>query len=267
MECPKCHKPVGDNDKTCKNCGTRVRADDVYALRRKRISDKTNAIDVTPSGKSSAAVKKGIDVGSGKIKLIAIAVAAVLVVILAIVIIASVTGSKGAKKAESIAEYIGARPEVAQTKTEIDFKKESAFNVLNKAVEFDFIVEAEDEITSSGINFPEWAIFIDKSKKGNIKSVRYVDFKTIEDNINGEKRSSAVNLDKYNKGTDVDNILDEMKSDPYAVKYTKDGTIYTFRYWYKSDSGDRQAVILDIAADTDGKYQGYESKLVYPNDL
>ncbi len=267
MECPKCHKPVGDNDKICKNCGTRLKADDVYALRRKRISDKSNAIDVTPSGKSSAAVKKGLDVGSGKIKLIAFAVGAVLVIILAVVIIASLTGSKGAKKAEQIAEYIGTRPEVAQNKTEIDFKRESAYNVLNKAVDFDFIVEAEDDVTSAGINFPEWAIFIQKSKKGNIKSVRYVDFRTVEDNINGEKRSSVVNLDKFSKGINNDDVLDEMKSDPYAVKYTKDAVIYTYRYWYKSDSGDRQAVILDITADTDGKYQGYESKLVYPNDL
>lgn len=277
MECPKCHKAVSQSDKTCPNCGTRLKSDDdIYAARRKRISDKGSVIDVTPSkGGSSlkkgsgAAVKKGAfsQFSEGKAKIIAAAGAAVLFVVLIIIIVMTISGSKGEKKATKIAEYIGVAPEVAESKLDTEFKKQSAFNVLNNAVDFDYIIESEDDMSSGGITYPKWAVFIKKNKNNKIKSVRYVDFKTIEDDIDGEKRDKLVNLDKYNAGVDIENITDVLGEDIYAKTYTKDSVVYTYRYWFKNDKGDRQPVILDIIADTDGKYVSYESRYVYPSNL
>ncbi len=264
MECPKCHKTAADNETVCPNCGTRLGAKSETASRR-LLADKRKAIDV-----KTQPAKRKIPVGAfseKKAKLIAAAAGVVLVIILAIVLIVSLSSSKGEKQAKEISEYVGARPELAQSKLDEDFKKKSAYNVLNKAVDFDYIIEAEDDLSISGITYPEWAIFVSESKKGNIKTVRYVDFKTVEDNITGEKRDSQINLDKYKAGTDIDDIIDVIGDDIYSITYAKDTITYTYKYWYKSDNGDRQSVILSVVSDTDDEYQSYESRLVYPYDL
>ena len=264
MECPKCHKKAADNETVCPNCGTRLGAKSETAS-RKLLADKRKAIDINPQP-----AKRKMPVGAfseKKAKLIAAAAGVVLVIVLVIVLIAALSGSKGEKQAKKISEYIGAKPEVAESKLEEEFKKKSAYNVLNKAVDFDFVVEAEDDITISGITYPEWAIFVNDSKKGNIKTVRYVDFKTVENNIYGDKKDSLINLDKYKAGTDIDDIIDVLGEDIYSITYAKDSITYTYKYWYKSDNGDRQAVILSVVSDTDDEYQSYESRLVYPYDL
>ena len=269
MECPKCHKKVSPSDKICPNCATRLKTDDdVYAAKRKRIADKNSAIDITPS-KGGSAVKKGVlsQFSEGKLKIIAAAGAAVLLIVLIIIIVMSIRGSKGEKQASKISEYIGVAPETAENKLDTEFKKKSAYNVLNNAVDFDFVLESEDELTCDGITYPQWAIFVKKSKKNKIKSVRYVDFSTVEDGLNGEKKDKLVSLDKYSAGIDIDDIIDVLGEDIYSVTYTKDSVVYTYRYWFKSDSGDRQPVILDVVSDTDDKYVSYESRFVYPSDL
>lgn len=282
MECPKCHKAVSPSDKVCPNCRTRLKSDDdIYAARRKRISDKNKAIDVTPSkgdkgglskkkgSEGGAAVKKGAfsQFSEGKLKLIAAVGVVVLLIVLIIVIVKSISGSKGERQAKKVSEYIGIAPEAAESKLDVEFKKKSAYNVLNNAVDFDFVIESDEDQSVEGITYPKWAIFIKKSKKNNIKSVRYVDFTTVEDGLNGEKKDKLVNLDKYSEGSNVEAITDVLGEDVYATTYTKDSIVYTYRYWFKSDKGDRQPVILDVIADTDGNYVSYESRYVYPSNI
>lgn len=263
VECPKCRKPVGDNDIVCANCGVELRPGKKTALaRRMRRKDKP-AIEMD----SGIRAKRSGRLGDGKLKLGLFFIAFALLVTLIILIVVNVVGSEGENTAEDIAEYIGMDVGNAQKKLDMHFKDESAFQGVNNALKFNYIVESEDSVKLDGITYPEWAALITVDGKERIESVKYACFEALKDNTDGEEKSKAINLNKFEKGTKWGTVSDETDLDYYSISWTKDTKAYVYRYWYENDAGDRQPVVLSTVFDTDNKFLYYTSTLVYPEYL
>ncbi|MBQ2581972.1 MAG: zinc ribbon domain-containing protein, partial [Ruminococcus sp.] len=137
----------------------------------------------------------------------------------------------------------------------------------NKALEFNYVEESEDSVKVDGITFPEWAVLITTDKSQNIKTVKYCDFKLLKKNIKGVECKKLINLDKFDKGASFDKVEDEIDIDPYSITYANDLITYRYRYWYDSDTGDEQQVVLDVSFDGDSKFLYYTSTMVYPENL
>ena len=110
-------------------------------------------------------------------------------------------------------------------------------------------------------------VLIVTDKKQKIQSVKYCDFKLLKKNIKGVECEKLINLDKFDKGASYDKVEDAIDIDPYSVTYSSDLVTYRYRYWYDSDTGDEQQVILDVSFDGENKFLYYTSTLVYPENL
>lgn len=265
MTCPKCGKSIGEHDAVCSNCGAALSANSdngkngkLFGRKKKKALLETSELTGMEKLKNKIGGKNG--------KLIMIGAASILLVVLIIVIIVMLTSSKGEKTAEKLSEYIGSTSSEAQKKLEISFKDRSAYAVINNAVEFSKVYEPSGNLKADGINYPDWAVFVTENE-GKIESVRYTNFKIIEDNIHGERRKTVVNLERFEKGVSYGTISDEIDLDYYSVAYTKDGSEYVYKYWYVTENDDEQPVILKVRFDNNNKYVSYESSLVYPQNI
>ncbi|MDB8744099.1 zinc ribbon domain-containing protein [Ruminococcus bicirculans] len=260
MECPKCHKSVDDDDIFCPNCDTRLRPDKNTSI-MKRFKKQNKPLNVEIVG------EKKHKLSENKLKLILITVAVVLLVVLVVLIVVNIISGKGENTAESISEYIGVDVANAQKKLDMHFKDESAFQGVNNALNFDYIIESDDSVNVDGINYPEWAALVTVDDEERIQTVKYSNFKVLKNNANGEKKSKAINLDKFEQGAKWSSLSDAIDLEYYGIVWSKDTKNYIYRYWYENDAGDDQPVVLNVTFDTDNKYLYYSSTLIYPEYL
>lgn len=83
------------------------------------------------------------------------------------------------------------------------FKDESAFQGVDNALNFDYIIESDDSVNVDGINYPEWAALVTVDDEERIQTVKYSNFKVLKNNANGEKRvklSTLISLNKEQSG-------------------------------------------------------------------
>lgn len=265
MKCPKCGKKVGEHDAVCSNCGIALQdTPDDTALIKSVFGKKKKSLGTTkPDGVQQVKNK----VGEKRLKLILFSIALVLLITLIIIIVVSITGTKGEKIAENVSEFIGSELADAEKKCEVHFKDESAYAGVNNAIKYDYAVEADDTVTVDGITYPEWGVFITLDDSDCIETVKYSNFKLLEDNVKGEERDRVVNLDKFEKGVTFGTVSDEIDLDYYSVVYALDADTYNYRYWYKTESGDVQPVVLSVTFDKNHKYLYYSSTLLYPQNM
>ena len=230
------------------------------------IFDNPNPTDEDFDSKPKKKLKERLAGRLGKAIIITAAIIAIIVIV--ILIILHLSSSKGIRTAKSISKYMGESVKTVEKKLDISIKKESTYEVLQNGVEFDYIYEDKDKtIKADGITFPTWAVFIKTNDQGDINYIRYTDFQIIKDNMRGEKKKAPISLDKFDKGSGMGSVEDEIDMEPYSVIYKVTGTQYVYKYHYTNDSGDDQGVILTVNYDKDDKYQDYESKLIYPDNL
>ena len=165
MECPKCHKSVDDDDIFCPNCDTRLRPEKNTSI-MKRFKKQNKPLNVEIVG------EKKHKLSESKLKLILITVAVVLLVVLVVLIVVNIISGKGENTAESISEYIGVDVAKAQKKLDMHFKDESAFQGVNNALNFDYIIESDDSVNVDGINYPEWAALVTVDDEERIQTVK-----------------------------------------------------------------------------------------------
>lgn len=282
MECPKCHKPVGDNDAVCKNCGLVLKADDARAKkslfspkksseRKKEKAElsflKGGTASRVLSGGGEAAAVSG-DKGLGfKLKLFGIALGAIALIVLIIVIIVNVMSKGGEKTAEKLSDYINKPVTAAEDKLEIHLKEESDFDGVNNAFAFDYIYEADDDVKVDEVKYPEWAITVKVDDDNDITSVTYSNIALLEKNYKGIKTDGKISIDNYDEGDKLSKVLDGIGLDPYSVTYQILGKTYVFKYYYHTDNGDSRRVILTAVFDPDDKLEYITSTDVFPNDM
>lgn len=259
MECPKCHKSVSESDDVCSNCGVTLK--DKKTKNFKKIVK--NKKDKAKSGFETVK-KKAV---SKKAKTVYIILSVVLVVLLVLVLVAHFTDEKGNKIASEYAEFIGMKISEAESETGYNLKEDAVHRCLNSAMNFDEIYECEDEITVEDISFPKWAVTVNNDNNKKIDSVVYTDFTQIKDDLRGEKKDKCISLEKFNKGAKFNAVSDEIDLEPYSITYKKNNVVYAFKYYYITDYGDAQSVILSVTFDDDNKYLNSTEKLVYPQNL
>ena len=268
MDCPKCGKKVGDKDNVCSNCGVVIReGGDNTKLSTKLFNKKNKKKNPLETSKLGKTEKLRSKFGMKHLKILLAVIAVALIILLIITLVVSIASGKGKKLAGRTAGYIGKTVAVAETKLDVHFKDKSAYSGLNKALEFNYVEESEDSVKVDGVTYPEWAVLITTDKKQNIKSVKYCDFKLLKKNIKGVECKKLINLDKFDKGTSYDKVEKAIEIDPYSITYSDDLVTYRYRYWYDSDTGDEQQVVLDVSYDGDNKFLYYSSKMVFPENL
>lgn len=268
MDCPKCGKKIGDKDNVCTNCGVVIRENAENTKLSTKLfnkkNKKKNPLETSKLGKTEKLRSK---FGMKHLKILIGVIVAALIVLLIITLVVSIASGKGKKLANKTSEYVGKSVAVAESKLDVKFKDKSAYAGLNKALEFDYVEESEDSVKVDGVTYPEWAVLIKVDKKQYINTVKYCDFKLLKKNIKGIECDKLINLDKFDKGTSLDKVLDAVDIDPYSISYANDLVTYRFRYWFDSDTGDEQQVVLDVSFDGDNKFLYYSSNLVYPENL
>ena len=279
MECPKCHKPVGDNDAVCKNCGL-VLKEDAGKAKKTLFSPKKSSerkkekaeLSFLKGGTATRLAQSGeaaADKGTlaFKLKLFGIALAAVALIVVIIVIIVNVMSNGGEKTAEKLSDYINKPVTTAEDKLDIHLKEESAFDGVNYAFAFDYIYESEDDVTVDEVKYPEWAITVNVDEDNDITSVTYSDIKLLEKNYKGVKMDSKISIDGFDEGDKLSKVLDELAIDPYSVTYSILGKTYIFKYYYHADNGDTWRVRLTAVFDSDDKLEYITSTDVFPTDM
>ena len=210
----------------------------------------------------------GVCQGGAIFTLADLAIAAVLILIaLVITLVVSISSGKGKKLARNTAEYLGKTVAVAESKLDVHFKDKSAFSVLNKALEFDYVEESEDSVKVDGTKYPEWAVLVKVNKQQQIQSVKYCDFKLLKKDVRGVECDKIINLDRFDEGADYSKVNSEIGIDPYSISYSEKLVTYRYRYWFENDSGDQQQVVLDVSYDNDNHFLYYTSNMVYPENL
>jgi hypothetical protein len=165
--------------------------------------------------------------------LIMIAVVAAAVVYLMFFI----GSNKGMRKAQKLAKKIG------ESSVKIGYRDDgyitsSDFEFLNDLIDFSVINEAPRKTDIYGVSVPEWVIYCGEDSYGNLESVTYYDFRVLEDNINGVRKSSHIDTSKITTGmtmSEVDEILDMT---PYQTFYSGNTTVKKYKYYYRDKQSD-----------------------------
>ena len=259
MECPKCHKNVSGDDAVCSNCGVPLKETKKKNFKGFFREKKKEAESGLNSVKQKALGKKA--------KFIYAIVVALILVLLVVLIVIHFSGEKGNKIASEYAEYIGGNVAYAEKETGINLKGDSAFRCLNSAMSFDEIYECEDDIVVDDISFPKWAVTVNLNDDKKIDNVVYTDFTQIKNDLRGEKKDKLISLEKFDKGTKYNTVFDEIDLEPYSITYEKKTVTYIYKYYYMTDYGDAQSVILSVTFDDDNKYLYSSEDMIYPDNL
>lgn len=267
MICPKCKKTVGEKDAVCRNCGIALKEPKKRPDFKKLFQKKPKSHGAplkTVNGKMGAFVQS---IKENKLKVTVIASAAVLVIVLLIILIAHLSVGEGEKTALKFAECIGSELNEAENDTGIHMKEDSAFRGVNNALTFDYIRESESKTTIDDIAYPEWAVTVDLDKDNKIEKVTYTDLESLKDDSRGKKKDKYISLDKFDKGAKFNTVSDEINMDPYSITYKNENTTYVYKYYYATDSGDAQPIVLSVTFDEDNKFLYDSVKQVYPENM
>lgn len=263
MKCPKCGAAASKDDKICRNCGTVLKKEKKSFLslfkRKKNDQSASNVPRLTTSA--------GGDVDSGKgraIKLGLIGICVGVIIILILVLIFHVASGKGLKQAQRFAEHLGEKITNVEKELDAHLKDNSSYNIVNKSDSFDYIYESEDSVSIDDVTFPEWAIGIIKTDSEKIEQVIFTDYRVLKKDSRGEKQDRRLDLSRYDRKTKLSTVTDDLDMDPFRIVYDLNYTKYEYRYYYKLDNGDVQAVCLTVAADLNNKFIFATSEDIFP---
>lgn len=263
MKCPKCGTAASKEDKICRNCGTVLKKEKKGFLtlfkRQKKDQAASNVPRLTTTAGSDA------DVGKGRtIKLALIGVCVLVMIILILVLIFHVASGKGLKQAQRFAEHLGEKITSVEKELDAHLKDNSSYNIVNKADSFDYIYESEDDVSIDDITFPEWTIGIIKTDSEKIEQVIFTDYRVLKKDSRGIKQDRRFDLSRYDRKTKISTVTDDLDMDPFRIVYDLNYTKYEYRYYYKLDNGDIQAVCLTVTSDLNDKYIFSASEDIFP---
>ncbi len=277
MLCPKCKKEIDDLISECPFCHTYIKTNEgqrkklsdkrrgqLTDKRRKKDKNKTIRVRAVPDGTE---IKRGL--GKRGLKLVIVGGIAAVFIILIIVIVMAITASKGLRYAEDASVYIGEQPQTLNVRTGIQYLDESKFYGVNSAVTFDYIYESEKSVKVQGIEYPAWAVTLSVSDNGgHISRVTYTDFSVLKHDIRGKKLDGCIDLDRFASGTKQSAVMKEIDLSPYSITYSEDGGVtYVYKYYYKRDNGDEQAMLTRVTFSDKGKYKYSTNEVLIPKNM
>ncbi|MBP3272891.1 MAG: zinc ribbon domain-containing protein [Ruminococcus sp.] len=286
MDCPKCGKSVSSEDYNCIYCGTLLKTRTEPEKKKlfggkdkseKKTKEKKKIFsgekkDMQKTDPASDLPKLTDDTEASpllkKIKIAAAVTAAVLIVVLAVIVVLSIRSGKGERYAQDASEFIGKGVAALNDSGDRYYGDNSAYNGVNTAVKFDCITESDKHVTVQGVKYPAWAVTLKLSSVQFITDVTYTDFSLLKKDIRGVKADGLVSLERFHEGDKQSSVLKEIDMDPYSIPYSQSGiTTYTYKYYFKQDNGDEQAVILRASFDEDGKYKYSTTELLIQENM
>lgn len=294
MNCPKCGKKVSSEDYNCIYCGVQLKSvvpKEKKGLFGRKGKDKTKEkasvkrhedkrpeppkdkapIPVKVNRKDEGAGEAVIKSGADKFRIVKIGVIAALgiaVIVLVLILIHSVMSKKGERYSEVASEYIGRSVGELNQDGDLFYADNSAYYGVNSTMKYDLIGESTESVKVQGIKYPEWAVTLDLSDAKFITDVTYTDFSVVKHDVRGVKKSSQVSLERFTDGDKQSSVLREIDMKPYSISYSQNGlTTYTYKYYYKRDNDDEQAVILRVVFTEKGKYRYFTSELLFPENM
>lgn len=263
MKCPKCGAAASKDDKICRNCGTVLKKEKKGLLGlfggKKDSTDNSKVLRLETSAETAEAPRKG---GMLKLALIFICIAAI--VILVLMLIFHVASGKGLKQAQKFAEHIGEKITSVEKELDAHLKDNSSYNIVNKADSFDYIYESEDTVSIDDITFPEWTVGVIKTDSEKIDQVIFTDYRVLKKDSRGVKQDRRLDMSKYDRNTKFSTVTDDIGMDPFRIVYDLNYTKYEYRYYYKLDNGDVQAVVLTVTSDLNNKFLFSTSDDIFP---
>lgn len=292
MVCPKCNKTVSSEDYNCIYCGTRLKScptgDKRSVFGKKKDKEKSGKTKTKSGGRSSkkalpvkdavilstdepTRAEKNIgNIGNigNRMRLVAICVLATIVIILIIMLVRSLSVRKGERYAEIASDYIGRSVAELNQKGELFYADNSDYYGVNTAVKFDSITESDKSVVVQGVKYPAWAVCLKLSSAKFITDVTYTDFSQLKKDIRGTKSDALIDLERFHDGDKQSAVLKEIDIRPYSINFSQSGlTTYTYKYYYKRDNNDEQAVILRVVFTEKGVYKYSSTELLIPADM
>ena len=294
MNCPKCGKKVSSEDFNCIYCGVQLKSTspdrkknkslfgkdknkakktkDTKDERSESLPAKVRVKSVKPPKEGDTvmndAAAKAVGDRFRAVKIAVIAVLAVVVVILVIVLVGSMMGRKGERYSVQASEYIGKSVGDLNQDSELFYADTSEYYSINSTVDYDCIGESGDTVEVQGIRYPKWAVTLKLSEAKFITDVTYTDFSVVKHDVRGVKKDGQVSLERFHDGDKQSAVLREIDMKPYSISYSQAGiTTYTYKYYYKRDNGDEQAVLMRAVFTEKGKYRYSTAELLFPANM
>lgn len=244
MNCPNCEARIADGAQFCPNCGC----------------DFEPSPD-TAGGESVKKEKKPFKL-TVKMKVIIITAAAILLVWVVFFIIILINGSKGERTARKLADGIGSSGFDVVKGIDCAFltREDVSPDFLNDIEVYNWLCKSEDTVKISGVFVPEWVIYCTLDEKDKITGVKYYDFSVIEKNWKGEKTDSLLSTKSFETGMTIDEVCDKVDFDPISINYTKDKTVYDYRYYCLDIDKNERSYSLTVEFNESGRLSSVSSR-------
>ena len=165
--------------------------------------------------------------------------AAVIIVIFAVIIIfAFVSQNQGLRKSQKLSKKIGEQCDKAASYANTELVSSLDFSFINDMLPFDTLAESERTTSVYGVKIPEWTIFCSKNSFDKLESVTYCDFRILNKNINGIKKSEKIDTSGIHTGDTLSEVESVMNMKPYQIVYSENSTSVKYKYYCKDKQSD-----------------------------
>ncbi len=178
--------------------------------------------------------------------------AAIVLVAIIILISAKVKEwrNDGARYAQTLSEQIGVSPETAEKYTKVELTGTSEYACVNAAAaaqSYSYLFESQKTVEVSGVSVPEWLIFAG-TVNNVITEVTYYDYTQIAGYGNGIKTKAHIDAAMINTGMDSKAVQDYVGFAPLRTKYTSEGVVETYKYFYEDkETGNLVSYLLHVS--------------------
>lgn len=243
MNCPRCKCEIPNDAEVCEVCGKKLRKKKLFSSFKEKKKEKK------VKNSADAAIKKDT-----KLKIILAAVVTALIIGIIVFIVSVVDDNTGVNLVDDIKDYLNSPVKTAINETDVYFADESAYEITNFITDFDYIIEDDDSVEIDGVEYPEWAIFINADDKDEIRSIKYVYFGALEKNPKGSKTDKEISIDKFTTGDKYRKVDKEIDAEVFSITYEGGSITYDYRYYFKNEFKDEQAMSLSVVCDWENEY-------------
>lgn len=186
--------------------------------------------------------KKWLVIGGG---------AVILIAVIILIIVLCLRKNDGERYASKLAEKCGSTISAAENHAGLSLYTEARCSYLAdiaKSEEYTALYESKDTVKISGTHVPEWAIFCETDKSGQLTAVTYCDYTVLKKHIAGERTDGYVHIADISNGMEMKSVLEQLDLEPFSISWLGDNEKrYKFKYCYKDEtSGDLNAYVITV---------------------
>lgn len=271
MKCPECGAEINDNDVFCGSCGAEIIYNNIDTENAEQKHDEKSDNKKTGSkNKKDSGKKEKKRSFKTTLKIAGVIAAVIVIAIIIVCVLDSVRSSKGRKIFEQVP--LGRDIDIIEADTGAAFisGENSSYGALNHIADYDYICEAEDSVTVSGIKLPEWAVLLRKGSDNSVNEAVLYNFGAIKHNWMGSKTAAKIETAAIEYGVSAKSAERTLGLKPYTIikESAENMSIYVYRYHYVDDESGNTVVMNFYVAvsDVDNQVKNvYDKQLDYLN--